>query len=731
MPGLSDHCIPYCEISTSPWRKKQTPRQIPLYARADWDSLRKAATELSTELQSRSDWDTTEGMWKTFKDSLLSAIQQFIPHKTARNKTSQPWITPGIRQLISKRDRKYRLMKKTGSAELREEVKILRRTIQRQIRRGYWKHLNSVFTEETATNQAGNKKFWSYIKNQRSSNVGVAPLKKEGRLTSDPKEQAELLNNHFQSVFGDGQEYTAEEFEHKTGMADTNLPSMDNISISCQGVQKLLKNLNPHKAGGPDGISPRVLKELADELAPALTTIFQSSMSSGVVPADWRSAYVTPIFKKGEQYNPANYRPVSLTCIVCKLMEHIVVSSVMQHFEAHNLLNDRQHGFRRGRSCESQLLEFVEELTTNLESGKQTDILIMDFAKAFDRVNHSLLIHKLQRYGIRGSTLTWINSFLKNRRQAVVVDGHQSSYVSVRSGVPQGSVLGPCLFLAYINDLPDKLTALVRLFADDTAVYRIVDNCQQQDQLQQDLQSLTDWEKSWDMQFHPAKCVSMSVTRSRRPLDRSYVLHGHNLDTVHTAKYLGVTLQHQMTWDTHINETLNKANRTLGFLRRNLKISSSSIKEKAYKALVRPLLEYASAVWDPYTQKNIDKLEAIQRRAARFVLNRYHNTSSVSRLIEQLGWPSLAQRRRTTRLGTLYKIHHGLIQCPVIRAKLVPPPPRQRRTHNQQFCLINTRTQYRGGSFLPRTVRDWNNLPGDTVEATTVDAFVSRASAQH
>ena len=149
-----------------------------------------------------------------------------------------------------------------------------------------------------------------------------------------------------------------------------------------------------------------MLRELAEELAPALTIIFQSSLSTGIVLTDWRDAYVTPIFKKGEQYNPANYRAVSHTCIVCKLMEHIVVSSIMQHFETHCILNDNQHGFRRGRSCETQLLEFVEELTTNLEGGRQTDIIILDFAKAFDRVNHSLLVHKLQCYSIRGSTIT-------------------------------------------------------------------------------------------------------------------------------------------------------------------------------------------------------------------------------------------------------------------------------------------------------------------------------------
>ena len=317
--------------------------------------------------------------------------------------------------------------------------------------------------------------------------------------------------------------------------------------IQAQGVEKLLANLSPYKACGPDGISPRVLKELAKELAPALTIIFQSSLTTGMVPVDWRDAHVTPIFKKGEHYNPENYRLVSLTCIACKIMEHIVVSAVMAHFDSNNLLTDNQHGFRKRRSCDTQLLEFTEELIHCLECGKQTDILIMDFAKAFDRVNHSLLLHKLHCYCIRRSILSWISSFLHDRRQAVVVNGNRSSFISVRSGVPQGSVLGPCLFLAYMNDLSNNLTSRTRLFADDTTVYRIVTNSVDQDHLQQDLQCLADWEENWEMKFHPAKCTTLSITRCRRLLQPSYHLHGHKLDVVNAAKYLGVTIQKNMT----------------------------------------------------------------------------------------------------------------------------------------------------------------------------------------
>ena len=229
----------------------------------------------------------------------------------------------------------------------------------------------------------------------------------------------------------------------------------------------------------------------------------------------------------------------------------------------------------------------------------------------------------------------------------------------------------------------------------------------------------------------PNVCSCQSP-RYRSPLDYSYELHGHTLDSVSSAKYLGITIQQDMDWDNHINNVVNKASRMLGFLWRNQKISSSAIKDRAYKAFVRPILEYASSARDPYTQKSIDKLEAVQRRAAPFVLNRYHNTSSVNLMLDSLGWPSLEQRRKTSRLGVMFKICNGLVQCPIIKTKLVPPPPhhtlRQRRTHCQQLSLITTRTQYRGGSFLPRTIRDWNSLSIDAVEVTTVDTFVSRAS---
>jgi hypothetical protein len=640
----------------------------------------------------------------------------------------KPWITKKLKTLINQRDRAYKKKKKTGSKAAKAHANYLRREVQRMMRKCYWEYLNNIFEEEQIQKTA-NKKFWSYIKHRRTSRSGVSPLRKDGKLFSVPSIQASILNAQFQSAFSEGKSYNAEEFTRKTGMKNSDLPPMSEIFISEEGIQKLLKKLDPSKACGPDGIGPRVLMELSDELAPVLKILFQASLSSGELPTDWKDALVTPIFKKGEHYDPANYRPVSLTCVICKVMEHVIVANIMDYLDSNNILTDRQHGFRRGRSCETQLMEFVDELVSYMEGGGQADVLIMDFAKAFDKCNHSLLTHKLHAYGIQGKTNEWIKNFLSNRRQAVVVEGVTSSYVDVKSGVPQGSVLGPALFLLYINDLPDGLVKLARLFADDTAVYSKVTSALDQEQLQADLNYLAHWEEKWDMQFHPAKCTTLRCTQKHRPLITDYTLHGHTLSTVTTAKYLGVTLHNKMDWDDHVNNICSKANSALGFLRRNLKVSSSNIREKAYKAFVRPLLEYAPSVWDPYEVKHKTAIEKVQRRAARFVLNRYHNTSSVTNMLELLGWNSLEHRRKTFRLTSLYKVNNNLMHCNDLKAQLKPAAERERRHgNNRQFQQVGGKTNYRAQSFLPRTIAEWNNLPQAVVDAESQDTFMSRVS---
>jgi hypothetical protein len=327
---------------------------------------------------------------------------------------------------------------------------------------------------------------------------------------------------------------------------------MEDIKINSKGVHKLLKNLKPHKATGPDSIPSCILKAVAlDQLAPILTELYQTSLNTGVVPQDWKDAHVVPLFKKDERHLASNYTmiPVSLTSMTCKVMEHIVHSSVMGHFDRNKILTNAQHGFRKKRSCESQLIVTIHDIASKLERDSQVDIILLDFAKAFDKVPHHRLLHKLEYYGVNPKTNRWIRSFLENREQSVILEGTVSMQVQVLSGVPQDTVLGPLLFLAYTNDMPETATSSeIKLFADDSLLYRTINNQTDSHLLQRDLTILEDWKNIWQMSFNTKQCIVIRIApKNKQVRQTSYKLHGRNLDNVEASKYLGVTINNNLS----------------------------------------------------------------------------------------------------------------------------------------------------------------------------------------
>ena len=693
--GKADHDIVYVEYDIKAKRIQQAPRKIYLYKRADMDGLRDhLARYRDSFLSSDHSHMSVNDMWVSFKSEVITAIERFIPSKMTKTKYSSPWIDSSIKRLIKRRDRLYFRARKSSSPDIKSHYKRFRAHVQKVIRDAYWKHISNIFSFDTDSadpdcprkNEKA-KKFWSFVKSLKKDAFGINSLRENGILKTDTLDKANICNRQFESAF--------------TRESDTEIPSkgtspftpMGEITVDPKGVLKLLNNLNIHKASGPDGLSARVLKECSSEISPMLALIYNESLAQGTVPDDWRQANVAPVFKKGEKYNAANYRPVSLTCICCKTLEHIIVSNINKHLAFESILADCQHGFRSQRSCETQLVQFYHDMVSNLDGArdrgqKQTDVIIMDFAKAFDKVPHRRLLYKLGYYGIRGSTHKWISSWLSERSQKVVLDGQASDPVPVLSGVPQGSVLGPVLFLIFINDLPDNIRSSVRLFADDCVLYRNIKSPIDCQILQDDLNSLSQWETDWQMKFNVAKCHSMRVTRHLpdKQILFDYTLHQQKLEQVQSAKYLGLTITDNLDWGQHVSEISCKATKTMGFLRRNLALAPKHTKEVAYKTSVRPQLEYAAPIWNPYHKLQIQEVEKVQRTAARWTCRRWRNTSSVGDMLDELEWPSLEARREQSSLTFFYKIHSGTVSLD--KDKYLTPAPNLQRTrasHDLQY----------------------------------------------
>ena len=336
--------------------------------------------------------------------------------------------------------------------------------------------------------------------------------------------------------------------------------------------------------------------------------------------------------------------------------------------------------------------------------------MIMDFSKAFDKVAHNRFLLQLSHYGIRRNTYNWISSFLKDRHQRVVIDGSHSEWVHIDSGVPEGTVLGPLLFLLFINDLPNKITSTVRLFADDCVLYRSVEKPVDSEKLQQDLDTLREWEKTWQMEFNADKCYVMKLTHSKNPSTYDYKLGTTSLQETTNHTYLGVDITNDLRWNQHVNKITSSANRSLGFLRRNISACSRKTKVKAYATFLRPHLEYSSAVWDSYTHDQISQIEAVQRRGARFVYNNYNYQSSPSAMLTSLEWDSLALRRKEHRLNVLQNAMHGHISIPV-RNILRPTTRSSRSANSTTFHRLQARKDCYKFSFFLEQLWIGTNYP--------------------
>lgn len=714
--GKSDHLVIGFNIQCRPdcTNKRYTKYKI---KRGDFQKMDKIMAEQN--------WDrlahdlTLEQLWDTWQDTYDRATEECIPKaKMTPQKWKRPlWMNKNALQRVRKKYWAWKRYSTTGQYKDYERYIKERNTSQKECTK-LRKNFEQLIAREAKTNP---KAFWSYIKNQTKAKSGISPITKaDGEMTNSDYEKAEVLNSFFASVF------TQEDI--------TNIPTLDarnykdtiqTLTITENDVRKQLKKLKGNKSSGPDNIHPFVLKQIQAGIINPLTKIFQKSISEGRIPPQWKLANVTAIFKKGNKNCAGNYRPVSLTSVICKMLESIIRDKIMDHLAENNLLSDNQYGFRSHRSTQLQLLKTLDDWTSYMDSGSPWDVIYLDFRKAFDTVPHRRLLNKLSAYGIKGPVLNWIKDFLLNRKQKVTINGCTSKWENVTSGIPQGSVLGPVLFIIYINDLPDVIQNLSKIFADDTKMYSKINNRTDSTKLQDDLDNLIIWSEKWQMAFNVDKCKVIHYGQNNPQNPYTMMKDGERTKLTEDTeeKDLGVLFDRGLKFSNHIAACVNKANRMVGLIRRSFKYMDNKVFIQLYKALIRPHLEYANVVWNPMLIGDLEHLEKVQRRATKMVPAIKDRTYEDRLQILEL--PTLVYRRKRGDMIQVYKILHNLEDIEP-SSLLQQSGKTSTRGHSMKLLKQHCRTKTRQNFFSQRVVNDWNSLTEEVVQAPSINAFKNR-----
>jgi len=710
--GASDHnCITFEIICSCPVRHNARPRKQ--FFKGDYDKCRKYLGEI--------DWSVIDNMaseeaWIFFKDKINYCIDNFIPTKKSKFFRPKPrWMDHYCVRAVKKKYHAWKRFTFSRSYSDYETYCKLRNQVTKAVYFSKKKHEKGV-AQGAKLNP---KSFWGYVKEKTKSRSGVSDLiNTNGDSVTEDSEKAELLNSFFTSVFTREADGTLPLFEDRVDPENY----VTNVTLTPEIVLKHLNALNPSKSCGPDDCHPMLLKQCASVLCTPLHTIYCKSLEHGILPMDWKVANVSCIFKKGKRSDPGNYRPVSLTSIVCKVLEKCVRQTLLEHMKQHNLFTDDQFGFRNHRSTTLQLLTVLDDWTSALDKGSQVDAIYLDFAKAFDTVPHSRLLHKLKSYGISGKLLLWIENFLKDRKQRVLVNGSASTWSNVISGIPQGSILGPILFIIYINDIPELLQSTCKLFADDTKLYKVISNCNDQSKLQSDLYSLCQWSKDWLLRFNVKKCKVLQVGSVKfnfdyQMFDKSDVYSSLSIDD--SERDLGIHFTNTLNFDVHVNKAVNKANSLIGLIRRNFTYMDSKLFLLLYKALIRPHLDYGNIIWFPTLKKNKRIIENVQRRATRMIPDL--KGLSYEERLSRLNLPTLEYRRKRGDLIQLFKIIHRIddIDC----NSLFSFSDNQGRGHCLKLQKPRANKSVKLNSYTHRVINSWNDLPENIVTRNKVIEF--------
>lgn len=690
----------YFDIYYTPELKNSSTSSYYVFDRVDFSELNKFYGSIDWSfICTTSDIDLAV---QKFYEILFEGIDIYVPKRTFKSQKYPCWFDKELRKLIAKKNRLHKKFKRSGSQVDYEAFSSIRREVKFRTDLCY---LTFVSRAEHLIPE-NIKHFWSYMKNLTGVSNLPSIMQFMDQSLNNSHDIADAFASHFQSCYSNHDDVVL------TGNCPVEFSSVLSSHIfSNEEISAKLSSLDVSKKAGPDGIPPLLLKSCCTSLVIPLKSLFQKSMDAGYFPLTWKNSNLLPIFKSGDRSIVGNYRGISLLSAIPKLFESVLTDEIFNTYKSYII--PEQHGFFKNRSTCTNLAVYQNFLISSIEAGYQVDSVYTDISKAFDSVCHSLLIKKLSEIGVSGSYIKLIESYLSLRRQRVIVCGSFSRYISVTSGVPQGSHLGPVLFILFINDVISCFrSSQCLLYADDLKLFSTAGPGSVG--LQSDLDRFVIWCESNYLSINISKCRSISFYKRRNPLGNTYTIGNTTIERVSSINDLGIIFDTDLTFNSHIDSIVLKGFRMLGFIKRNSKhITDTKAITCLYNCLVRSLLEYCSVIWAPRYDCHIQRVERVQSKFLKYLLYKFHFPHSnipYDTRLQLCGVNSLECRRRKAYLLFLHKLLNGGIDCTSLLNLIMFLVPTRRTRQTQLFYEQYHRTNYGFNAFVDRLLQNYNKF---------------------
>ena len=693
-------------------------------------------------------WDLCDGdfsvdkKWGTWKSIFLTVLDKHAPIriKNVGNNSSVPWLTSAIKLQIRERDRLKHFAIKKNSAYYWSAYKLSRNRVTQALREAKSAYYKRQFVSVTNNPKQAWKTVNKILNRKQECGSEINCINSQSGQITCSNELAESFNNYFTNI-GPNIANTIEN-------SDVNFMDYLNDTIKTKNVFKfqvisvtkvvsLLRSLNPCKSTGIDKIPAKIIRIAAPVIAESLTKIFNTAICSETVPFDWKVARVIPLHKSGPRNLFNNYRPVSILSVISKVFEKLLYEQLYDYFISNNLLSDRQFGFRQFHSTVSTLLDSTNEWFINMDRGKINIAVFLDLQKAFDTINHDILLKKLERYGMGSAVLNLLRNYLTDRTQMCSVNGVLSGSKTVMCGIPQCSILGPLLFLIYINDLPGSLEfSSARMFADDTTLTVSGESVLDAEvAINHDLANIKKWLAANKLSLNLVKTEYLLIGSRHNINNLFHVAKVHVGDIpikrVKETKALGVYIDEFLSWNKHIEVISKKISSGIGAVRKLKPHVDHNTLICAYNALVLPHFDYCCEVWDTINLTLCNRLQKLQNRAARIIVGRINEHGQSELALAELNWKTLSERRAQFVASQMYKITHDL--APKRLSNIFHETPSSRhynlRGSSTKLCLSQPKTDYLKKSLSYRGAKLWNSLSDNIRNKESLAAFKSSIRA--